>query len=139
MISNLSRSSRALLRRSQAFAKVPYPAMTPSYFRHFASVVQNVPGLGDSITEGQVVEWSKNVGDYCAVDDIVAIIETDKVSVEIRAEESGALTELFAEIDDTVEVGAKLFSLDTDAAAPAGGAAPPPKQAEATPAPPATP
>eukprot|EP00494_Astrolonche_serrata_P023358 UN23616 len=100
--------------------------------------------MGDSITEGTLIEWAKGVGDYCEVDDIVAIVETDKVSVEIRAEEAGVIKEHFVGEEDTVEVGANLFKIDTSAAAPAGGGdaapakpkedTPPPKQ-EAAPTP----
>ena len=45
----------------------------------------NVPSMGDSITEGTMVEWLKDVGDYAAEDEVIAIVETDKVSVDIRA------------------------------------------------------
>merc|ERR1719173_276191 len=133
---NLQRGSRNLLRHGSRIQ----PSLNGSNaLRQFVIKVQEVPGLGDSITEGVVVEWSKNVGDYAAVDDVVAIIETDKVSVEIRAEEAGKVTELFCAVEDTVEVGAKLFSVDTDAAAPAGGAAPAAKAAEPAAAAPSTP
>ena len=72
-----------------------------------------MPSMGDSITEGTVVEWNVGVGDTVATDDIVVVIETDKVSVEVRAPISGGVTELLAEIDDVVEVGAPLFKVDT--------------------------
>merc|ERR1719361_2647899 len=140
MISKFCRSTRALARSGSiiqpTFSRIwsPYNA---AFLRQFATKVQNCPNMGDSITEGVIVEWSKNVGEFCAVDDIVAIIETDKVSVEIRCEEAGTLTETFVDLEDTVEVGAKLFSIDTDGQPSAGGAAPP-KQAEA-PTTPATP
>merc|ERR1719361_2453781 len=121
------RGSRNLLRQSSRIQ----PNLSGSYgLRQFVIKVQEVPGLGDSITEGVVVEWSKEIGEYAAVDDVVAIIETDKVSVEIRAEEAGLVTEHFCALEDVVEVGAKLFSVDTDAAAPAGGAAPAAKAPE---------
>lgn len=45
--------------------------------------------MGDSITEGTVFEYNKSVGDYVALDDIIAMIETDKVKVEIRASVAG--------------------------------------------------
>ena len=108
-----------------------------------------VPSMGDSITEGTVAEWSVEVGDTVAVDDIVVMIETDKVSVEVRAPVSGAVTELLAELDDVVEVGAPLFKIDTSvevaaaapaAAAPAAAApAAPAAEAPAAPAPAAAP
>ena len=89
-----------------------------------------VPSMGDSITEGTVVEWTAQVGDGVAVDDVVVVIETDKVSVEVRSPIAGAVTALLSEIDDVVEVGADLFSIDTDAA---GAAKAPAKKAAAAP------
>jgi 2-oxoglutarate dehydrogenase E2 component (dihydrolipoamide succinyltransferase) len=70
-----------------------------------------VPNMGDSITEGSILEWLKNEGDYVAVDDIIAVIETDKVAVDVRADTAGTVTKLHAEVDDVVEVGAQLVDL----------------------------
>eukprot|EP01084_Bolivina_argentea_P192430 330345_1 len=82
--------------------------------RRFAVTTINVPNMGDSITEGTLVEWTKNIGDACQVDEIVAVIETDKVSIDIRTETAGVLTEQLSNIDDTLEVNAPLFKIDTD-------------------------
>ena len=51
-----------------------------------------VPEMGDSITEGTVLEWVAGVGDYVAMDDVVVVIETDKVSVEVRTPIAGAIS-----------------------------------------------
>ena len=59
--------------------------------RWFADVTQDVPNMGDSITEGTIIEWAKEAGDYVSMDDVVCVIETDKVSVDVRAEHSGGL------------------------------------------------
>merc|ERR1712154_498374 len=67
--------------------------------------------MGDSITEGTLVEWTKNIGDQVEVDDVVAVIETDKVSIDIRTDFAGVITEQLAAIDDTLEVNAPLFKL----------------------------
>ena len=88
---------------------------TPSFF--MATIVKEVPSMGDSITEGTLIEWSKNIGDAIEVDDVVCIVETDKVSVDIRSENAGVLMEVFAEIDDTVEVGKPLYTIDTEGTA----------------------
>merc|ERR1719397_1974420 len=48
----------------------------------------NVPNMGDSISEGTIVELCFKSGDYVNIDDIVAIIETDKVSIDVRASSS---------------------------------------------------
>mmetsp|Transcript_1917 Transcript_1917/g.2996 ORF Transcript_1917/g.2996 Transcript_1917/m.2996 type:complete len:463 (-) Transcript_1917:161-1549(-) len=80
----------------------------------------DVPTMGDSITEGTIVDIPVAPGDYVNVDDVVIVLETDKVSVDIRAPEDGAVVEIHGEVDDVVEVGSALYRLDTDAEAPAG-------------------
>jgi len=81
--------------------------------------------MGDSITEGTVIEWTKSIGDQVNADDVVAVIETDKVSVDIRAPSSGTLKAVLAQIEDTVEVGQDLLVLDTEGAPAAAAAAVP--------------
>eukprot|EP00937_MAST-01D_sp_MAST-1D-sp2_P003121 g3121.t1 len=94
-----------------------------------------VPVMGESVSEGAIEEWLKGVGDYVHQDEVVCSIETDKVSVEVRAEGSGAIVALLVEEGDTVAVGAPLLQIDRAAEAPAAAAetaaAPP---AEAAPA-----
>jgi len=80
--------------------------------------------MGDSITEGELKKWSKGVGEHVAVDDLVAVIETDKVAVEIRAKEAGVIKERFAEAGTTVAVGSPLFSYEAGAEAAASAPAP---------------
>ena len=87
-----------------------------------------VPSMGDSITEGDVGKWYKNVGDRVAVDDIVVEIESDKINVEIRAKRAGILTEQLVESGTTVVIGQEVARLGDD-----DGSAPPPP-AEAAPA-----
>jgi 2-oxoglutarate dehydrogenase E2 component (dihydrolipoamide succinyltransferase) len=74
--------------------------------------------MGDSITEGTIVDLPVAPGDYVNTDDVVVVLETDKVSVDVRAPQGGALVEVLGEIDDVVEVGSALFRLNTDADAP---------------------
>ena len=62
----------------------------------------NVPTMGDSITEGTIVEWVAQVGQYVKDGDVVALVETDKVTVDIKAERDGVVVEHFGEVDDTV-------------------------------------
>jgi len=138
------RAPQTIIRKSVQPSRLSLP-------RRFVAKVQNVPSMGDSITEGTVVEWSKKVGEAVKVDDIVALIETDKILVEVRAEEAGVITQQHAELEGTVEVGAKLYTLDTDGTAsvsseqaqsqPAAASskqetAPPPKPASAPAKPP---
>ena len=86
--------------------------------------------MGDSITEGTIVDLPVAPGDYVNTDDVVVVLETDKVSVDVRAPEGGALVEVLGEVDDVVEVGSGLFRIDTDADAPERSGAPPPTAAE---------
>lgn len=74
--------------------------------------------MGDSITEGTIVDLPVAPGEYVQTDDVVVVLETDKVSVDVRAPFAGRLVEVLGEVDDVVEVGANLFRLDTDADAP---------------------
>ncbi|VEU33880.1 unnamed protein product [Pseudo-nitzschia multistriata] len=90
----------------------------------------DVPTMGDSITEGTIVDMPVAVGDYVQPDDVVLVIETDKVSVDVRAPEGGVLTEVLGEIDDVVEVGSQLYRLDTDADAPESPSEPMPATEE---------
>ncbi|SBS94473.1 dihydrolipoyllysine-residue succinyltransferase component of 2-oxoglutarate dehydrogenase complex, putative, partial [Plasmodium ovale curtisi] len=74
-----------------------------------------VPRLGDSITEGVINEWKKKVGDYVYSDETLAVIDTDKVSVDINSKTSGALHKIFAEAGDVVLVDSPLCEIDTSA------------------------
>jgi len=89
-----------------------------------------VPTMGDSITEGTIVDMPVAPGDYVQPDEVVVVLETDKVSVDVRATEGGALVEILGEIDDVVEVGSDLYRIDTDADAPESASAPMPETEE---------
>src|SRR3954464_9167966 len=67
-----------------------------------------LPALGESVTEGTVTQWLKQVGDTVAVDEPLLEISTDKVDTEIPSPVAGVLLEIKAEEDETVEVGAVL-------------------------------
>ena len=99
----------------------------------------DVPTMGDSITEGTIVDIPVAPGDYVHEEDVVLVLETDKVSVDVRAPEAGKIVEILGEVDDIVEVGSDLYRLDTDAEAPAGsgggGSASPSPTVETTPEP----
>ncbi|MBD24894.1 MAG: dihydrolipoyllysine-residue succinyltransferase [Candidatus Marinimicrobia bacterium] len=70
-----------------------------------------VPTLGESVTEATVAKWFKQVGDSVAQDEPVVELETDKVTVEVRAESAGTLGVIIAEEGAEVEVGAVLGSI----------------------------
>src|SRR5215210_1147774 len=67
-----------------------------------------LPALGESVTEGTVTRWLKQVGDEVKVDEPLLEVSTDKVDTEIPSPVAGTLLEIKAEEDDTVEVGAVL-------------------------------
>ena len=71
-----------------------------------------VPILPESITEATVAAWHKKPGDYVELDDVIVEIETDKVVLEVPAEESGVLTEISAEEGETVTEQQLLGMID---------------------------
>ena len=79
----------------------------------------SMPALGESVTEGTVTRWLKNVGDSVEVDEPLLEVSTDKVDTEIPSPVAGTLQEILAEEDDTVEVGADLCVIGDGDAAPA--------------------
>ena len=95
-----------------------------------------VPTLGESVTEATVGKWLKAAGDSVAKDDVLVELETDKVAVEVSAEEAGTLSEIVANEGDTVEIGALLGRLGgANGAATASSAPKAEKKAEPAPAP----
>jgi 2-oxoglutarate dehydrogenase E2 component (dihydrolipoamide succinyltransferase) len=80
-----------------------------------------VPALGESITEGTLAQWLKKAGEAVALDEPIASLETDKVTVEVPAPAAGVLAETLVNEGDTVAVGAIIARIDEGgtAAAPA--------------------
>src|SRR6187200_363190 len=78
-----------------------------------------LPELGESVTEGTITRWLKQVGDEVAVDEPLLEVSTDKVDTEIPSPIAGTLLEIKAEEDETVEVGAELAIIGSGDAAPA--------------------
>eukprot|EP01017_Pseudomicrothorax_dubius_P037152 TRINITY_DN540_c0_g1_i1.p1 TRINITY_DN540_c0_g1~~TRINITY_DN540_c0_g1_i1.p1 ORF type:complete len:434 (-),score=166.51 TRINITY_DN540_c0_g1_i1:682-1983(-) len=103
--------------------RAPAPLAFQSRF-YFSKKKVVVPKMGDSITDGVVFQITKNVGDYVELDEVVAIIETDKIKVDLRSTDAGVLSQLYAKEGDTVQVGKDFLEVDTTAAKPEGKAAP---------------
>lgn len=74
--------------------------------------VINVPEMGESITEGTLASWEKSVGEHVETDDVVAQLETDKITVDVRSPRSGVLAEILAEEGETKAVGDPLFRIE---------------------------
>ncbi|WP_328496799.1 2-oxoglutarate dehydrogenase, E2 component, dihydrolipoamide succinyltransferase [Streptomyces sp. NBC_00414] len=97
-----------------------------------------LPALGESVTEGTVTRWLKEVGESVEADEPLLEVSTDKVDTEIPAPTSGVLLEIVVAEDETAEVGAKLAVIGAPGAAPAAAPAPEapaPAPAAAAPAP----
>ncbi|MGM7667499.1 2-oxoglutarate dehydrogenase, E2 component, dihydrolipoamide succinyltransferase [Microbacterium sp. A93] len=89
-----------------------------------------LPALGESVTEGTVTRWLKEVGDDVEVDEPLLEVSTDKVDTEIPSPVAGKLVEIKVQEDETVEVGAVLALVGSGAAAPASEDQPAEKPAE---------
>lgn len=83
-----------------------------------------LPALGESVTEGTVTRWLKEVGEEVAEDEPLLEVSTDKVDTEIPAPVAGVLLEIVVGEDETAEVGAKLAVIGAPGAAPAAAQAP---------------
>ncbi|KIP89773.1 dihydrolipoamide acetyltransferase, partial [Microbacterium sp. MEJ108Y] len=90
-----------------------------------------LPELGESVTEGTVTRWLKQIGDTVEVDEALLEISTDKVDTEIPSPVAGVLQEIVAAEDETVEVGAVLARVGSGAAPAAAPAQAPAPAAEA--------
>ena len=91
-----------------------------------------VPTLGESVTEATIGQWFKKAGDQVSQDEIIAELETDKVTVEVPAPAAGTLAEIVVKEGETVEVGALIAVIGAAGASAAPAAA---KPAAAAPAP----
>jgi pyruvate dehydrogenase E2 component (dihydrolipoamide acetyltransferase) len=98
----------------------------------------NLPALGESVTEGTVTRWLKNVGDRVEVDEPLLEVSTDKVDTEIPSPVAGVIEEILVAEDETVEVGTALVRIGDGSASEAPAdepeAAAEPEQAPAAPA-----
>src|ERR1700730_7149958 len=83
-----------------------------------------VPSLGESVTEATVAKWLKRPGEAVAIDEPIAELETDKITLEVYAPAAGTLAEILAEEGATVPVGAVLGRI-ADGAAPGEAPHPP--------------
>ncbi|GGJ84757.1 dihydrolipoamide acetyltransferase component of pyruvate dehydrogenase complex [Pilimelia anulata] len=116
-----------------AAAPAPAPAAAPAAAGAGGSAAGTpvaMPALGESVTEGTVTRWLKQVGESVAMDEPLLEVSTDKVDTEIPSPVAGTLLEIRVAEDETADVGAVLAVVGSGAAAPAAAPA-------ETPAPPA--
>jgi 2-oxoglutarate dehydrogenase E2 component (dihydrolipoamide succinyltransferase) len=83
-----------------------------------------LPALGESVTEGTVTRWLKNVGDTVAVDEPLVEVSTDKVDTEIPSPVAGVIEQILVQEDETVQVGAVLVIIGDGSASSAAPATP---------------
>jgi pyruvate dehydrogenase E2 component (dihydrolipoamide acetyltransferase) len=108
----------------------PQPPAAPAASSQDASGTSHpvlMPELGESVTEGTVTRWLKEVGDSVDVDEPLVEVSTDKVDTEIPSPVAGTLISITAEEDVTVSVGGELARIGTGASAPAATPAPEPQ------------
>ncbi|MFF0230689.1 2-oxoglutarate dehydrogenase, E2 component, dihydrolipoamide succinyltransferase [Micromonospora sp. NPDC005254] len=123
--------------QDQTPAETPAPAAAPSG----EGTAVKMPALGESVTEGTVTRWLKQVGDTIEVDEPLLEVSTDKVDTEIPSPVAGTVLEIKVAEDETADVGADLAIIGVAGGAPAQ-TKPEPKpepKAEAAPAPKAEP
>jgi 2-oxoglutarate dehydrogenase E2 component (dihydrolipoamide succinyltransferase) len=96
-----------------------------------------MPQLGETVTEGTITKWFKQVGDQVKEDEVLFEVSTDKVDSEVPSPTTGYLAEILVPEGDTVDVGTKLAVITTEAPSAGGPAAAP--AVEAPPAEPAEP
>ncbi|MEI8066311.1 MAG: biotin/lipoyl-containing protein, partial [Actinomycetes bacterium] len=82
-----------------------------------AGTIVTMPALGESVTEGTVTRWLKNVGDTVTADEALLEVSTDKVDTEIPSPVSGTILSIEVPVDATVPVGARLATIGTAGAA----------------------
>jgi pyruvate dehydrogenase E2 component (dihydrolipoamide acetyltransferase) len=97
-------------------APVASPAPVTS---NSAGTVITMPALGESVSEGTVTRWLKNIGDSVAMDEALLEVSTDKVDTEIPSPVAGTLLAIDVQVDSTVPVGARLGLIGSSNGAPA--------------------
>lgn len=123
-------TARAALRSAPVYSAT----LSLAARRHFSMSprvlgIVKVPEMAESLTEGTLKQWIKKQGEYVNESEEIATIETDKIDVAVNAPESGYVAEVFAQEEDTVEVGKDLLRLEPGEP-PADGAKDEPKQEE---------
>src|SRR3954454_15648180 len=88
-----------------------------------ATVQIAMPEMGESVTEGIVLEWHVAEGDFVAEGDTVVEVSTDKVDAEVPAPMDGVITKLLVAVDDEVLVGAPMAEMEAGGGTTEGSSA----------------
>src|SRR3954451_5274908 len=123
----------AVLAEISTNGDAPAPAEAPAEAEEPAgeAVEITMPAMGESVSEGVILEWAKQPGDAVEADETIVEISTDKVDAEVPAPASGVMEEILANPGDTVTVGQVIGGMKSggNGAKPAAAAAAPPAQA----------
>ncbi len=119
----------------EAPAPVAAPVEVTAPLGAASGVVVTMPALGESVTEGTVTRWLKNVGDAVNVDEPLLEVSTDKVDTEIPSPASGTILSIDVAVDSTVAVGARLALIGAAGAAPVASSLAPVSPVVETPTP----
>src|SRR3954447_7643232 len=93
-----------------------------------------MPAMGESVSEGVILEWAKQPGDAIEADETIVEISTDKVDAEVPAPASGVMEEIIAQAGETVTVGQVIGRMKSGANGASAAAAAPPAEAAVKPA-----
>src|SRR3954451_3856847 len=74
-----------------------------------------MPQMGVSVSEGTIVEWAKQAGDWVGYEETICSISTDKIDTDLPSPAAGRVTELLVQVGETVDVGTVLARIATDA------------------------
>ena len=107
-------------------AVAPVAPVAPAAAPSASGTIITMPALGESVTEGTVTRWLKNVGDSVAVDEALLEVSTDKVDTEIPSPVAGTIISIDVAVDSTVPVGARLAVIGGAGAVATAPAAPTP-------------
>ena len=122
LLGRIAEGDGAALAEAPAAAPAPAtPVSAPAANGGGTPTEVTVPALGESVTEGTVGQWMKQVGEVVAADEPLVELETDKVTLEVNAPVTGVLSEIKVPEGTTVEVG-KVLAIVTGGAAPAAAA-----------------
>jgi 2-oxoglutarate dehydrogenase E2 component (dihydrolipoamide succinyltransferase) len=109
----------------------PAPATAPPGPAAAGTVTVSMPQLGETVTEGTILRWAKQVGDSVVADETLVEISTDKVDTEVPSPASGVVVQILVGEGDTVSVGTAIAVIGAEGAAPVSS--PPPAAAPSLP------
>lgn len=89
-----------------------YAPSTP-FLNHMSAKIE-MPKLSDTMTEGTLIKWHKQIGDFVEIGDVLAEVETDKATMEMEAFDEGTLTEILVKEGEKAVIGSVLAVLDGD-------------------------